>query len=184
MRVPRRCSAVALRLSAVCSGLREGQMRLAQPTLTVYFDGSCPLCRAEIGLNSAQTGADRIRFQDVAAAGEKFAEPLGVDPTEEQALARFHLRLADGTLVSGAAAFVQIWMQLPAWRRAARLASLPGVMPLCSRHIACFSRSGPCCRALSVPSWFGAAAHDGARPQYDPDPWRSADASALEPCCR
>ena len=105
-------------------------MRLAQPTLTVYFDGSCPLCRAEIGLNSAQTGADRIRFQDVAAAGEKFAEPLGVDPTEEQALARFHLRLADGTLVSGAAAFVQIWMQLPAWRWAARLGSLPGVMPL------------------------------------------------------
>ena len=105
-------------------------MRLAQPTLTVYFDGSCPLCRAEIGLNSAQKGADRIRFQDVAATGERFAEPLGVDLAEEQALARFHLRLADGTLVSGAAAFVQIWMQLPAWRWAARLGSLPGVMPL------------------------------------------------------
>ena len=105
-------------------------MRLEQPTLTVYFDGSCPLFRAEISLYSAQKGADRICFQDVAATGARFVEPLGVDLTKEHALARFHLRLADGTLVSGAAAFVQIWMQLPAWRWAARLASLPGVMPL------------------------------------------------------
>ena len=49
------------------------------------------------------------------------------DLSRQQALARFHVRRADGRLVSGAAAFVSLWQQLPRWRWAARLAGLPGV---------------------------------------------------------
>ena len=94
-----------------------------QRTLTVYFDGSCPLCRAEIDHYSRQEGADALCFCDVS-------EAVPQDLTQQQAMARFHVRDDEGVLVSGAAAFVSIWRVLPKWRWAARVASLPGMMNL------------------------------------------------------
>ncbi len=43
-------------------------------------------------------------------------------------MARFHVGVADGRVLSGAAAFVAVWAQLPKWRWAARAASLPGAL--------------------------------------------------------
>lgn len=94
------------------------------PELTVYFDGSCPLCRAEIDHYASQPGAASLCFRDVSKA----EEALGPDLTGPQAMARFHVRRADGALLSGAEAFVGIWRVLPRWRWAARLAALPGAM--------------------------------------------------------
>ncbi len=101
---------------------------MSQPdaALTVYYDGACPLCRAEIGHYSGQEGAGAICFLDAS----KLTSDLPDGLTREQALARFHVRLRDGRLASGAAGFVEIWKTLPRWRWAARLASLPGVTPL------------------------------------------------------
>ncbi len=41
-------------------------------------------------------------------------------------MARFHVRRADGALLSGAAAFVSLWSQLPRWRLVSYAAGLPG----------------------------------------------------------
>jgi len=41
---------------------------------------------------------------------------------------RFHVRASDGRVISGAAAFVEVWSVLPTWRWAASAASLPGAL--------------------------------------------------------
>lgn len=96
------------------------------PKSTVYFDGSCPLCRAEIGYYQRKDQYSALCFVDIS-------EPGGIPPegiTQERAMKRFHVRASDGRVLSGAAAFVEVWTRLPRWRWAARLAGLPGVTPL------------------------------------------------------
>lgn len=94
--------------------------------LTVYYDGNCPLCRAEIAHYRRQQGAEVINFANVA--DQETILPTGLD--RKAALARFHVRDLDGNVVSGAAAFRLVWRVLPQWRLLARISSLPGVLPL------------------------------------------------------
>lgn len=101
-------------------------MQSERRSLTVYFDGGCPLCQAEINHYRKQEGAEEICFRDLSI----FEEMLAGDLTKEQAMERFHVRGKDGLLLSGAAAFVAIWSTLPRWKWAARLAALPGILML------------------------------------------------------
>ncbi len=82
-----------------------------RPLLTVYFDGSCPLCRREIALYRRQRGAQQLAWVDVSA-GEALGEGLSC----EAAMRRFHVREAQGRLLSGGAAFARLWRALPGWR--------------------------------------------------------------------
>lgn len=99
-------------------------MKSEQQKTTAYFDGTCPLCRAEIAYYRRQDKEGSVCFVDVAAADA--ATPEGV--SQAQAMQRFHVLGPDGQVRSGAAAFVAIWAQLPGWRWAVRLAALPGVL--------------------------------------------------------
>jgi predicted DCC family thiol-disulfide oxidoreductase YuxK len=83
----------------------------APPALTVYYDGACPLCRVEIAQYRRQQGADVLRFVNAAAH-----TACGPGLSHAQALARFHVRDAEGRLLSGAAAFARLWQHLPRWR--------------------------------------------------------------------
>jgi predicted DCC family thiol-disulfide oxidoreductase YuxK len=93
------------------------------PKSTVYFDGSCSLCRAEIGYYRRKD-QDALCFVDISETGA--APPGGI--TQERAMKRFYVRASNGRVLSGAAAFVEVWTRLPRWRWAARAASLPGAI--------------------------------------------------------
>ena len=91
---------------------------------TIYFDGSCPLCQAEIAHYRGTDRAGALCFVDVSATDASLPDGL----TRVQAMERFHARDRNGQLLSGAAAFVEVWSRLPTWRWAARAAALPGAM--------------------------------------------------------
>jgi predicted DCC family thiol-disulfide oxidoreductase YuxK len=90
----------------------------------VYFDGSCPLCRAEIGIYHRNDRDGALCFVDISA--ESASVPAGL--ARRRALERFHVRNEKGQLFSGAAAFAEVWDRLPGWRWAARMAGFPGAM--------------------------------------------------------
>ncbi len=94
------------------------------PKSIVYFDGSCSLCRAEIGYYRREDEDHALCFVDISESGA--VAPEGI--TKERAMKRFHVRASDGRLLSGAAAFVDVWTRLPRWRWAARAAALPGAL--------------------------------------------------------
>ncbi|PPD25726.1 MAG: DUF393 domain-containing protein [Hyphomicrobium sp.] len=93
----------------------------------VYFDGSCPLCRREIGYYRSKPGADNLAWTDVSACEMGL---VAEDLSKGAAMSRFHVRDANGRLMSGAAAFAELWTHVPGWRWAGRLASSPIILPL------------------------------------------------------
>ncbi len=97
----------------------------ANNQVTVFFDGSCPLCRREIGFYQNSVGAEQIRWEDVSRVSDG---QVAADLSCQQAMARFHVRAADGSLKSGAAAFVELWLSLKYWHWFGRLfAHPPGI---------------------------------------------------------
>ena len=94
---------------------------------TVFYDGGCPLCRAEIQTYQKANGADRVRWVD---ANVCYESDLGEGLNRSSALARLHVRQANGDLVSGARAFIVIWQSLPHWRWLALISKIPGMLSL------------------------------------------------------
>lgn len=95
---------------------------VVSPQLTVFFDGACPLCRREIGFYRGLEGAGRIEWIDVSAGNAGSVAP-GL--CRKEALERFHVRLSDGRLESGARGFAELWAALPAFRWLGVIARLP-----------------------------------------------------------
>lgn len=93
--------------------------------LTVYFDGACPVCSAEIAHYRRQPGAQACVWIDAASCAE---DALGPGLTRSVALGRFHVRRADGQLVDGMRGFAALWSTLPRTAWLGRLASF-GPLP-------------------------------------------------------
>ena len=75
---------------------------LAIYPLTLYYDGACPMCRAEMhNLMLRNTGA-LLEFVDISAPGFK-GQPPGVTPQDLMAL--LHARRADGAVIQGVEVF-------------------------------------------------------------------------------
>ena len=75
--------------------------------VTVWFDGACPLCSAEIGLMRRLDRKRRIAFVDVAS------DDASCPIDRADLLARFHAQETGKPVVSGAAAFGAMWRAVP-----------------------------------------------------------------------
>lgn len=97
------------------------------PELTVYYDGSCPLCRREIGFFKRRSGEAAIDWRDVSSGNGAM---ICADLTRVDALARFHVRLRNGQLVCGARGFAELWSHIPGFRALGGVARMHFAQPL------------------------------------------------------
>ena len=65
-------------------------------SVSVFFDGSCPLCRREVRMYQKMASSVPIRWIDVASNLEE--NTTGRSCAE--LMSRFHVRTADGILLS------------------------------------------------------------------------------------
>ena len=93
-------------------------------SLKVFYDGACPLCAREIAHYQALAPLCRMEWVDVSSLPEG-AVARGL--TRAEALARMHVVAPDGSVISGARAFIAMWERLPGWRWLARLAAIPPI---------------------------------------------------------
>lgn len=92
--------------------------------LKVLYDGACPLCSREIAHYRGLAPLCPMDWVDVSSLPEG-AVARGV--TRAEALARMHVVAPDGSVISGARAFIAMWERLPGWRWLARLAAIPPI---------------------------------------------------------
>jgi predicted DCC family thiol-disulfide oxidoreductase YuxK len=95
--------------------------------LTVYYDGLCRLCSAEIHHYKKQKGSEKINFMDITATGFN-ASAEGVDPIQVHKI--MHVKKNNGELITEVAAFFEIWKLLPRYHWAFKLAQNRFVRPL------------------------------------------------------
>jgi predicted DCC family thiol-disulfide oxidoreductase YuxK len=74
--------------------------------LTIFYDGGCPLCAAEMRHLNSLDGAGKIAFEDIYAAdfGARFPH---IDQREADRI--LHGQLADGALIFGLDVTYQAW---------------------------------------------------------------------------
>lgn len=70
--------------------------------LTLFYDGTCPLCQAEILFLSRRNQANLLDFVDIHS--ERF-DPHRVGVSCEAALAAMYGQFASGKLIQGVAVF-------------------------------------------------------------------------------
>ena len=74
--------------------------------LTLFYDGACPLCQAEILFLSGRNQADLLGFVDINSTAY---DPLKVGVSCKEALAAMYGQYADGTLIHGVTVFPEAY---------------------------------------------------------------------------
>jgi predicted DCC family thiol-disulfide oxidoreductase YuxK len=97
--------------------------------LTLYYDGACPMCRAEMHNLMLRNTRELLAFVDIAVPGFS-GQPPGV--SQQALMTLMHARRADGTLVVGVDVF-RLAYEAAGLPWVTRLVSLPVIGPLTER---------------------------------------------------
>ena len=116
-----------------------------QPMPKVFYDGACPLCTREIAFYKRRQGADGVAWVDVSGVARDQIAP-GLN--REQALARFHVQMDDGSIVSGGTAFATLWTALPGFRFWGRLFQFQPLASVLDRAYDIFLKVRPRLQAI------------------------------------
>ena len=77
------------------------------------------MCRREIAFYRRRENTGRIRWADVSCCSPEIL-PKGLN--RKDALTRFHVQRADGSMVAGAGAFAELWAHTPGFQWVGRIA--------------------------------------------------------------
>jgi len=80
------------------------------------------LCQKEISFYKNQLGADKIKWLNLATIP---SEKIDSELTKNVAMKRFHVKLENGQIISGASAFIALWKTLPKFSRIGQFLDSP-----------------------------------------------------------
>ena len=113
--------------------------------ISVWYDGTCPLCVREIALMDRLDKNNAIEFIDLTL-------PQTTCPRDRSLmLARFHA-LENGQLLSGAAAFAAMWRAIPVLRPLGLIARVPLILTILEHGYRLFLRFRPRLQRLAARS--------------------------------
>lgn len=90
---------------------------------TLYYDGACPLCRAEVGKLGKFTD-ERLVLKNIHELNEG-----EVAPNKALLLSRLHLKTAEGEWITGLRANIRAWHHTP-FRYLWRMLDWPLISPV------------------------------------------------------
>ncbi|HEX9873068.1 MAG TPA: DUF393 domain-containing protein [Deferrimonas sp.] len=107
--------------------------------LTVFYDGACSICAAEISRYRPHQGPERLVFVDISAPD---FDPAAYGLTREAVETEMHAIDGDGAVYTGVAAFTAIWRIVPGFFYSvlAEVLDLPGVRDLARLGYKIFAR--------------------------------------------
>lgn len=111
----------------------------AQPpqNTTVFYDGSCPLCRKEIHHYQRLDTSNKVEWLDISCDTQRLND-LGI--TQQEAMAELHVLNTQGELHTRANAFVAMWAQIPGYRHFGRIVSTLKLIPLMNKIYDAFAK--------------------------------------------
>lgn len=88
--------------------------------LTLFFDGKCSICVAEVDVYRKLDTAKKLAYVDISSPN--FDATL-VSIPEDRLNKYFNIQLEDGSFVEGVDSFIEIWKRIPKLKFLAPIAS-------------------------------------------------------------
>ena len=113
-------------------------MTVSKPKVTCFHDGECPICAIEINAMKKFDKTGNVKWVDIAQDKTALAT-AGL--TYQQAMERMYVIDENQQLQSGVLGFLQLWKQLPYYRRIASiLENIPLLLPVMEFFYGIFAR--------------------------------------------